>query len=310
MTGSSTPLRVGYIAGYGRSGSTVLDIVLGQHPQLLAVGELANLSKRVWVNNEYCSCGARVRDCPFWSEVCRRFTQRFGEDALRAYAKLQARFEGLSVLTSSSVRSLRNPGGFVDYCAYTESLFAILVKASGKPVVIDSSKLPGRALTLAFIPGLDLQLIHLLRDGRGVAWSLTKAYVKDEQSGIERPLASRSVPRTAIRWATVNLATEAVVRRLDANRAMRMRYEDFVTAPAVELARVGTLLDADLRSVCTRLQTGKLFEPGHIVAGSRVRMAGTLKLKFDQDWMRLMPAPQRRVFQILCGWLQRRYGYS
>jgi hypothetical protein len=62
-------IRVVYITGFGRSGSTVLNITLGQHADVIATGELGNLSRRVWHSDEYCSCGARVRSCPFWSAV-------------------------------------------------------------------------------------------------------------------------------------------------------------------------------------------------------------------------------------------------
>ena len=57
-------------------------------------------------------------------------------------------------------------------------------------------------------------MIHLVRDGRGVAWSLRKPYAKDERAGFERALAPRPVLRTALRWATMDLAAEQVCRRL------------------------------------------------------------------------------------------------
>lgn len=308
MIDQESPLRLGYIAGYGRSGSTLLDILLGQHPMLLGVGELANLSKRVWVNNEYCSCGARVRDCAFWGEVVHRFTGRLGAEALGTYARLQRRYESLAVF--GRFGRLGRETAFADYRAHTEALLAILTEVSGKPVVIDSTKLPGRALSLAAMPGIDMRLIHLVRDGRGVAWSMHKAYAKDERSGIERPLSRRSVPRTAIRWAMVNLAAERVARRLGRARAAFIRYEDLVTAPAAELRKVGRLLAVDLEPIIDRLAAGAPFEAGHTVAGSRMRMAGTVRLRFDEEWMRRMPAAQQRTFQALGGWLQRRYGYS
>src|SRR3712207_8630396 len=45
---------------------------------------------------------------------------------------------------------------------------------SGKPVIVDSSKSPARALALGMVPGIDLYVVHLVRDGRGVATSLRK----------------------------------------------------------------------------------------------------------------------------------------
>ncbi len=53
------------LLGYGRSGSTLLDAVLGQHPDLVGVGELVQLHREGWHLNNYFACGARARDCPF-----------------------------------------------------------------------------------------------------------------------------------------------------------------------------------------------------------------------------------------------------
>src|ERR1041384_6184892 len=63
------PLRLGYISGVARSGSTVLDSVLGNHPLIQSVGELARLVSDGWINNFYCSCGKPSQECPFWVAV-------------------------------------------------------------------------------------------------------------------------------------------------------------------------------------------------------------------------------------------------
>jgi hypothetical protein len=310
MSGSEAPIRVGYVVGYGRSGSTVLDIVLGEHPGLLGVGELFNLSARVWASNEYCSCHARVRDCPFWAAVVHRFTARLGSDALSAYARLQARYERLSVLGRGTGARLAASAGFADYGVYTRELFGSLAAVSGKSLIVDSSKLPGRALCLTNVAGLDVRLVHLLRDSRGVAWSLSKPHGWDERAGVERPLPAHAPARTALRWALVNLAAERAARRAGAGRVLRLRYEDFCGAPERELARLGGLLDVDLAPLLARLRAGESFGPGHLVAGSRLRMAGPVRLRLDTEWQERMPPSQQRIVRLLSGWLQRRYGYG
>ena len=41
---TTQPIRVLYFAGYGRSGTTVLDIALGQHPAVIGSGEISELT--------------------------------------------------------------------------------------------------------------------------------------------------------------------------------------------------------------------------------------------------------------------------
>ncbi len=72
------------LLGYGRSGSTLLDVLLGQHPNVAGVGELVQLHREGWQLNNYCACGARAGDCSFWAEVRRLWTARSGMESVEA----------------------------------------------------------------------------------------------------------------------------------------------------------------------------------------------------------------------------------
>ncbi|HMB70712.1 MAG TPA: sulfotransferase, partial [bacterium] len=62
-------LKVLYIAGNGRSGSTLLDVILGQIPGFFPVGEVRNVWDYGVVENRPCGCGEAFHDCPFWSRI-------------------------------------------------------------------------------------------------------------------------------------------------------------------------------------------------------------------------------------------------
>src|SRR3712207_4624499 len=61
-----------YLGGLGRSGTTVLERVLGELPGACSVGELVHLWQRGVLDDETCGCGEPFSRCPFWSEVGRR----------------------------------------------------------------------------------------------------------------------------------------------------------------------------------------------------------------------------------------------
>ena len=68
-----------YIAGYGRSGSTILDVSLGQHDDIMGMGEFTNIFIE-WEN---------LRDDPFWSSIIKDFERDFDEKiAIKALIKL------------------------------------------------------------------------------------------------------------------------------------------------------------------------------------------------------------------------------
>lgn len=310
MTREPARIVVGHITGYGRSGSTIFDIILGGHPDIAGVGEITNLSRRVWRNDEYCSCGERVQACPFWGRVVARWRKECGGRVVEAYEKLSNRFERLDMVWHSDFGRMRGGDAFGEYRAMTVALYEAVLGESGKRIIIDSTKLPGRAHALSLIPEIELKIIHLIRDGRGVAWSMRRPQAMDLKAGIERDMPGRPVTRTALRWAMVNLGAERVANRLGPGRSVRIRYEDFVTQPAQEIARAGALFGIDTQMLIDKLAHGEAFAPGHLVAGSRLRMGGPVKLRLDEAWRKEMPAPQQRSFQRLCGWMLRRYGYA
>ena len=133
---------------------------------------------------------------------------------------------------ASGVRSFDYGKQFAFYGRRTTRLFEAILSQSGKKTIVDSSKLPGRAMALALVPEIDLRVIHVVRDGRGVAWSLAKAYQREVKSGLQREIKPKSVSRTALRWTMVNLETEYLFRKLGPEKVMRLRYEDFVSNPA------------------------------------------------------------------------------
>jgi hypothetical protein len=65
-------LKVLYIAGVGRSGSTLLERVLGAMPGAVNGGELNAIFSRVAAQNQRCGCGEPFSECPFWTAVGER----------------------------------------------------------------------------------------------------------------------------------------------------------------------------------------------------------------------------------------------
>lgn len=287
------PIKLIYIAGYGRSGSTLLDIALGQHPNVLGAGEISPLTRHVWENDEYCACSKRVRSCPFWSSVMSEWAPD-----LPAYLGEQK--------GSESILGGRRTSG--DFATRTRTLLGILESCSGKAIVVDSSKLPGRGFALASTPGIELYVVHLVRDPRAVVWSMMKPMKRQVEAGVQKELRPKPLLYTALRWLIVNFATDALTAKLGRDRSIRVRYEDFVAAPSETLRQILHLVGEQSDGLPDGISAP--FRPQHQVAGSRHRMQKELSIRIDERWRSDMPSVRQWAVALLCAPLLRRYGYG
>ncbi len=311
MKPKENPVKVLYVAGSSRSGSTFLDIILGGHPDIRGVGELVYLPRDGWIGSGHCSCGEHAKDCSFWFAVRRAWAERVGVDDVEGYLALQESFRRYRHLPHLLRERHRPSPRFRTYADRTRKLFEAIREVGGKPVIVDSSKRPLRAFALSMMPGIDLRLLHLTRDGRGVAASLNKSWRKDEKAGVTMDIEARPVWSTAAVWLLVNLTVGWVRRQLDPDRSVRVRYESLAMDPKDVLNKVGRLLDLDLTEVTDRVASGDAIEVGHVIAGNRLRMSKSVQLRPDAGrWKDKLSPREQQLAWALMGWLLRRYGYK
>ena len=297
------------LLGVGRSGSTVLDIVLGNHPQIESVGELINVARLGWINNEYCACGKRVGRCPYWNEVRRRLDADLGSFDPRAYLELQRRFERTRRTWRLPMEQWRPSSEFIAYSQQTRAIYEAIRRTARRPIIVDSSKNPVRAMALAQVPGLDVHVLHLVRNANGVTWSLRKAYRRDDAAGVQRDMPPRPAWRTAAMWAWGNLLAERICRRFPPDRRSFLTYEAFLADPAGSLVGIGQLIGADLTELGRRAAARHAMPAGHTIAGNRVRMEGTVRLQRDDEWRERLAPADRATVAAIAGPLMRHYGY-
>ena len=68
-TDDAAPVRVLFIGGWGRSGSTLVERLLAEMPDVVGAGEVTHLWRRALADNQPCACGAPFDACPFWISV-------------------------------------------------------------------------------------------------------------------------------------------------------------------------------------------------------------------------------------------------
>jgi Sulfotransferase family len=306
----SDPVKVLYVAGLGRSGSTLFDRMLGQIPGFFSVGELREIWHRGLQQNALCGCGEPFLECPFWTKVGQRaFGGWDGVDAgaVQALANQVDKHRWVPLLVRPSLwpvfdRKLRS------YLEFLGPLYRAIREVGDTRVVVDSSKAPSTAMIVRHLPDVDLRVLHLVRDSRGVAYSWTKKVQRPDIVGETVYMHQFQPFRIGTRWVTRN----AFAARLSASGGVRVRYEDLVQTPRAQVQRV---LDAigepaapgDLDFVSDHEVR---LEPTHTVMGNPSRMqSGPTELRLDEEWRRRLPRRQARVVTAMTWAGLRRYGY-
>jgi hypothetical protein len=307
-------LSVVDIVAKGRSGSTLVGLLLGQLPGFVDVGELRYMwTRRLGKGgNVLCGCGTLLSECPFWEQVG---AEAFGGwDALDAGHVLELE---RAVERERFLPLLLEPRASRAYEAklheYTDLLGRLLQgigRASGARVVVDGSKLLSRALVLRHVKGIDLSFLHMVRDCRGVAFSWSKRVARPETIETVAYMPRFGPAAVSARWLYHNLG--AHVLGLLGNRRAFMRYETFVDEPQRELSRVLNLLgQGESVSNLGFIAEEMSLNPTHSVWGNPMRLeTNAVSIRLDDQWRRDMSPQDRRVVTLLAWPLLRAYGYT
>jgi LPS sulfotransferase NodH len=308
--------RVLYVGGFGRSGSTLLDRVLAQVGGCVAVGELVHLPQRGLLDDERCGCGAAFSACPFWSEVGVAAFGPAGWASVDAEAIRRQQFaldRNRRIPAMVLPRRGRRAERTAELGAWFGRVYAAVADVSGASVVVDSSKHASTAFLLRRAPGLDLRVVHLVRDSRGVAYSWAKRVQRPEVTGSPSEMPRYGAGRAAAKWLSYN----ALFHLLAATGVptLPLRYEQLVADPRTALQSVLELagLDATAEAFGFVDPSGPAVElaPSHSVAGNPMRFrSGRLGLELDEEWREQMPAGSRSVVTAITAPLLSSYGYG
>lgn len=296
-----------YVAGTGRSGSTLLANAVGSLDGAVSVGEVKLGFRRGLVEDGFCGCRARVRDCPVWRPALER---TFGAvPSRREAAELDRRL-------SAAVRTRRTPWWLADRDSHeVDELVAVMgrllgnvAESAGARVVVDSSKLPAYGALLARSPLLRVRTVHVVRDPRAVAWSWRRAAASQQVDGFEEAMERFSPVKSGLMWLESSVSVAALARRRG-TAVHVVRYEDLVSDPARSLGAVARFAGLPPGPSCVDGDQLQL-RPSHAVAGNpnRVR-SGAVRLRPDDEWATRMPVGPRRMVSLVTAPRRRVYGY-
>lgn len=302
-----------FIAGHGRSGTTIVDRVLSKLTGAFSAGEVHRFWEYGLAQGWRCSCGDVLRNCDFWSTVLPQVFSKTGyseQDVLEMWNTV-ARPRSLIFLRYPSIRPPLFRKRLANYRIFLSTFYRALAEQAGTNTVVDSSGSPLHGYVLSDLGDVDVQMLQLIRDVRAVAFSNQRRKTDPSHPSPDGTTATKPVARVAITWLLYN----DVLERLSDNfsRSLSAKYEHIFSSPKSSLRRLARkLTDPDpLREDVFDSKRTIELGPHHSGQGNPARyQTGEVTLKVDSEWKRKMSDGQKQFLKILCYPKLKKYEYE
>jgi hypothetical protein len=298
-------LKVLYIAGSGRSGSTILDNILGQYEGFVSVGEVRFIWERGMQEDRRCGCGQAFSTCPFWSEVLDRAFAGSPPPPERMIELLRrgTRARQIPAMLGGARRRARFLRRLDELPAVLEALYDAIAATGGARIVVDSSKLPTYGRVLGSVPAVELIPLHLVRDPRATAYSwLRKRPLPDKDGAF---MQQQGVLRSSALWTIWN-STPAMFWPNNEP----VRYETLIRSPRATIEAIVERAGGDPADGPFVSDNEVDLRPTHGVAGNPSRfVTGKVTLRPDEEWRERMRSVDRQIVTALTLPLLAKFGY-
>ncbi len=286
--------RVAYIASVARSGSTLLGLLLKEHPAVVDAGE-ADWARPYLIGDyrRLCTCGAPLKQCAFWQAVRDRFGDLAAQDPTFGHmARLPWR-RSLGRVAAWSGLPVAERAACQVAARHALRWLQAVAEVANRPVVVDASKSVTRLHFLHHAAPDRVAVVHLVRDGRAIAWSRMRRH-------------KLGMAKAASYWLANTLALDLALQRIADPQVFLLRYETLCTAPQSELNRLAIWLG--LQPFVLPPHIGR--HNAHVLGGNPMRMeADNRDVVLDAAWQTALSTRDLAVFDAIAGWRNRKLGY-
>jgi len=277
------------VVGTGRSGTTLLGMLLNSHPDIMTVGEMVNAEE--WLrHDDLCSCGQAISNCQIWKGL---------KGSMGILIPKQIR-GSLSVTPRAFLPWLKPSRKEVEAGRFDAKAFSVAKEASKAKILVDISKSPYRLLSLERSGLFDIKVIHLIRDARGCLYS----YLKQREVPIERikrkiEQRRKRSSKFLFRWAFNNIFGCLLGLTYFRKSYVRIRYEDICYNPQQVLDSLFRFLGQRSARDCF-MQIADVNH--HLIGGNRMRFSKLGQISLDDGWKTKLSTKHKIIFALFAGW--------
>lgn len=256
-----------YIIGAGRSGTTLLDIVLGNNSNTISLGEVNRFFKR---NGLPPKRKHNSNEFLFWSKISEDIKQLLNDVSFKYFDKLFKKNEYHTTVLKSILNNNDK-----EYIQTLNLHYSLIHENVQEETLIESSKYPVRALNLSkhlSTEDFDIKFIYLKKDPVDVVSSFGKRDIEQPRKGFFS---------ANLYYLMVNLLCSFAIKRLKkrGNETISIKYEDLINNPEQTINKISNKLNVDLSSLISKLSTKKALNTGFLFDGNRIRLKESLTLR-------------------------------
>lgn len=284
-------IKIIYIAGDGRSGSTLLDAVLSNIEDSISVGECHRYWVRFEENESHCGCSEMIQDCAHWSKVHKKLQEEFPQYNASEFEKKVREIQYYK--NFKKIPFLLQSEDWKQFAEVVKAFYNAISDLSGSRCIIDSSKSMPWAYMLQQLGCFDVRVIHLERNLTEVANSWKKTIRLPEYTEREVFMPKKGNVLIAKTWLKIKLMGRVLKQQPD---YLFVNYQELCKNPDVELRKIMEMTD-EIFPIDNLLAL-----PNHAIGGNPMRSnLEKLEIKNIVSANKHLPFFDRLFFNMMRG---------
>lgn len=232
--------KIIYITGDGRSGSTLLELVLANDSHTVSIGEGYRFWNRFYEGESNCSCDEKITNCPLWKAVHDQLNTIQGYNHQEVWQQIQFL---LKFKNRNHIKDLLKTNDYAVFVQVVKCFYEALFSFTNSALIIDSSKSTGWLRILYELDVFELEIIHLERNLEAVANSWRKVVTLPEYKDRIVYMPVKSHYTIIKNWIKIKYS----LRYLRGKENYHFwRYEKFILNPVGHLESLRPRLDLSL----------------------------------------------------------------